>query len=265
MATVPRLGLGTSGNDDPEQCAETVRTALELGYRHIDTAQMYENEAAVGEGLARADVPRESVFLATKVHPDNLGADDVMTTVRASLDRLGVDTVDLLYVHWPTGAYEPAETLPAFDRLYEAGLTRHVGVSNFTPELLAEAVDLLGAPVAANQVEIHPLLPPREELVAACERHGVDLVAYAPFCRGEALTDPTVTAVAEDADVSPARVCLAWLLEQGVAPIPKATGHDHLADNYAALELSLDADALARVDGIDRCYRRFDPEGAPWR
>lgn len=265
MDALPRLGLGTSGNDDPDQCATTVETALELGYRHLDTAQMYDNEAAVGAGLAAADVPREEVLLATKVHPDNLAYETVLETARASRDRLGVDTTDLLYVHWPIAAYDPEATLPAFDALVEEGVTRHVGVSNFTPALLEEAVEILDAPVVANQVELHPLLPPRDALVATCKRHDIDLVAYAPFCRRDALDHDVVQSVAAEQGASPAQVCLAWLLEKECKPIPKATGRDHLADNYAALDLELDADAIARLDAIEERYRKFDPEGAPWQ
>jgi 2,5-diketo-D-gluconate reductase B len=263
--TVPRLGLGTSGNDDPEQCAESVRTALELGYRHLDTAQMYDNEAAVGEGIRRADVDREDVFLATKVHPSDLASEDVLATAEESLDRLGVEYVDLLYVHWPIRAYDAADTLPAFDDLHDRGLTRHVGVSNFTPDLLHEADRILDAPVVANQVEVHPLLPPRPDLVTACEKVGADLVAYAPFCRLDALDVPEVEAVAERHGVSPAQVCLAWSFEKGCKPIPKATGREHLADNWAARELELDDEDVERIDAIEERYRKFDPEGSPWR
>ncbi|MFC7235512.1 aldo/keto reductase [Halosegnis marinus] len=263
--SVPDIGLGTSGNDDPDQCAASVEAAVEEGYRHIDTAQMYDNEAAVGRGVARADVPREELFVATKVHPENLAYDDVLATAEESLDRLGLEYVDLLYVHWPIAAYDAADTLPAFDELYDEGVARNVGVSNFTPDLVAEAADLLDAPIAANQVEIHPLLPPRDDLVETCDRHGVDLVAYAPFCRREALDVPEVTAVAEKHDVSPARTILAWLLEKDCKPIPKATGRDHIADNYAALDLVLDDEDVARIDSIERRYRKFDPEGSPWR
>ena len=262
--TVPALGLGTSGNDDPEQCAETVRTALDIGYRHVDTAQMYDNEAAVGRGIAESSVPREEVFVATKVHPSNLAHDDVLATATESLDRFGLDVVDLLYVHWPLDAYDPESTLSAFDELVDRGITRHVGVSNFTPDLLREANRLLDAPIVANQVEAHPLLPPRRDLVAACEQVGAEFVAYAPFCRGEALDIPEVEAVAADRAVSPARVILAWLREKGCRPIPKATGGAHLRDNYAALDLSLEDKETERIDAIERRYRRFDPDGAPW-
>ncbi|MFB6135857.1 MAG: aldo/keto reductase, partial [Halobacteriaceae archaeon] len=140
-----RLGLGTWRNTDPEQCAESVRAALEMGYRHVDTAQGYDNEAYVGDGIERADVPREEVFLATKVSTDNLAHDDVLATTEGSLERLGTDYVDLLYVHWPTDTYDAEETLTAFQQLYDQGAIRHVGVSNFEPRHLDEARDVLDA------------------------------------------------------------------------------------------------------------------------
>ncbi|GGL54539.1 aldo/keto reductase [Halocalculus aciditolerans] len=265
MEQALRLGLGTSGNDDAAECAETVKTALELGYRHVDTAQMYDNEAAVGDGVARADVPRKDVFLATKIHPDNLAYDDVIESAAASLDRLGVDSVDLLYVHWPTGAYDPEETLPAFDELYADGKTRHVGVSNFTTDLLDEARDVLDAPVFANQVELHPYLQ-QHALRAYGREHNIPLVAYAPLGRRELLDDPIIGSVAEKHAVSPARVILAWHLSlDTVAPIPKATSDAHLRDNYAAHDLSLDAEDYERLLELDRGERFFDPDDAPWR
>jgi 2,5-diketo-D-gluconate reductase B len=262
MPTIPSPGLGTSGNDDPERCAETVATALEMGYRHVDTAQMYDNEAAVGEGIERSAVDREDVFLATKVHPENLGADDVRETTEASLDRLGVDAVDLLYVHWPTDAYDPAATLPAFDRLREAGATRHVGVSNFTPALLDEARETLDAPVVANQVEVHPLFQ-QDDLRAYAREHDLALVAYAPLMRGDAADVPELREVAADYDATPTEVSLAWLRsKETVVPIPKATGEEHLRANLDVPDL--DAADVATLDAIDREKRLVDPDGAPW-
>ncbi|MFB6131716.1 MAG: aldo/keto reductase [Salinigranum sp.] len=261
---VPEIGLGTSRNDDPEQCAESVRTALEAGYRHVDTAQGYGNEAAVGDGVARADVPREEVFLATKVGSDNLAYEDVLASTEASLDRLGVDYVDLLYVHWPIGTYDPEETLRAFDELYDDGTIEHVGVSNFTPDLLAEAADLLDAPIVANQVEMHPMLPPRAELTEYCRSRGIELVAYSPLCRGEALDLPEVRTVAENHGVSPARAILAWLLSRDLRVVSKAVGEAHIRDNLAALDLELDADDVELIDSVDRRKRKFDREDAPW-
>jgi 2,5-diketo-D-gluconate reductase B len=260
---LPPLGLGTANNDDPETCARTVVEALDVGYQHVDTAQMYGNEAAVGDGLARSDVDREEVVLATKVHPDNLAPDDVVASTRESLDRLGVDAVDLLYVHWPTGAYDPEATLPAFDEVRETGLTEHVGVSNFTPDLLAEAREILDAPIAAHQVECHPLLR-QGDLRALARDHDHHLVAYSPLARGEIFDDPVLESIAEKHGVSVAQVCLAWgVAQESVVPIPKATG-EHVVENVAALEVDLDDDDLARIDAIDAEHRLIDPDDAPW-
>ncbi|WP_134671128.1 aldo/keto reductase [Halorussus marinus] len=262
MTTIPSPGLGTSGNDEPDQCAETIRTALELGYRHVDTAQMYDNEAAVGDGIAASDVPREEIFLATKVHPTNLAAEDVARTADESLDRLGVDAVDLFYVHWPTHAYDAEATLPAFDRLAATGKTEHVGVSNFTVDLLAEAREILDAPIAANQVEMHPLLP-QDDLLAYCREHDITVVAYAPLLQGEAGDVDVLADVADDRDVSPEAVSLAWLAQRdGVVPIPKATGESHLRANFDPPALT--DEEVARIDAIERRERRVDPDGAAW-
>ncbi len=260
---MPVLGLGTWENTDPEQCAASVEFALETGYRHIDTAQAYGNEESVGRGIAAADVDREDVFLATKVWIDSLAREDVLQTTRASLDRLGVDSVDLLYVHWPARAYDAEETLVAFDDLVDRGLVDRVGVSNFEPEQLERAVDVLDAPVFANQVECHPLLP-QEELRAACDEHDVAVVAYSPLARGAVMDDPVLTDIAADHGVSAAQVSLAWLREKGVTAIPKATSEAHIEDNWVSLDLSLSDEDVERIDAIDRTDRRVDPGFAPW-
>ncbi|WP_435317543.1 aldo/keto reductase [Haloarchaeobius sp. TZWSO28] len=260
---MPMLGLGTWQNTDPDQCAESIANALEMGYRHIDTAQAYDNEESVGEGIAQADVAREDVFLATKVWITNLAHDDVLETARESLDRLGVDYVDLLYVHWPSDTYAPEETLAAFDELYDEGLIRHVGVSNFEPEHLDEARDLLDAPVFANQVECHPLLP-QDELREYGEANDVNLVAYSPLARGEVFDVPEIQDVAAKHDASAAQVSLAWLREKGVTAIPKATGEAHLRDNLQSVALDLDEEDIATIDGIDTENRVVDPDFAPW-
>ncbi|PSQ16569.1 aldehyde oxidoreductase [Halobacteriales archaeon QS_8_69_26] len=261
VTRIPRPGLGTSGAEG-ETCTRSVEAALEMGYRHVDTAQMYDNERAVGDGIARSSVDREEVFLATKVHPDNLAPEDVRETTTESLERLGVDRVDLLYVHWPIRAYEPSETLPAFDDLRAAGATEAVGVSNFSPDLLAEAVELLDAPVLANQFECHPLLP-QAELRSACADHGATPVAYAPVLQGEADEVPELREVADRHDATPAQVSIAWLLEKGTVPIPKGTG-DHVRENWAARDLSLTDEDVRTIDGIDRRRRLVDPDPAPW-
>ncbi|PSQ06921.1 aldehyde oxidoreductase [Halobacteriales archaeon QS_6_71_20] len=260
---MPMLGLGTWENTDPEACRTAVATALETGYRHVDTAQIYGNEAEVGDGIARADVDREEVFLATKVWIDNLAPEDVRATTEASLDRLGVDAVDLMYVHWPAREYDPEATLSAFDELYDDGLVDRIGISNFEPRQVADAVDRTDAPVFANQVECHPLLQ-QTELREACADHGVEVVAYSPLARGAVFDVPELTEIAEKHGVSEAQVSLAWLREKGVTAIPKATGEDHVRDNWASLALELDDEDVATIDAIDREDRRVDPDFAPW-
>jgi 2,5-diketo-D-gluconate reductase B len=260
---MPVLGLGTWQNEDPETCAASVATALEMGYRHVDTAQAYGNEDAVGDGIARADVPREEIFLATKVWIDDLAPEDVVSSTEASLDRLGVESVDLLYVHWPAGAYDPVETLSAFDDLYEQDLVDRIGISNFEPDQVDEAIDATHAPVFANQIECHPLLPQRD-LREHCADMGVEVVAYSPLARGEVFEVPELVEVADKHDVSPAQVSLAWLREKGVTAIPKATSEAHIRDNWGSLSLELDDEDVETIDGIERRERQVDPDFAPW-
>jgi len=257
------LGLGTWQNTDPDQCAESVRTALAEGYRHVDTAQAYDNEAAVGDGIAAADVDREDVFLATKVWIDDLAHDDVLRSAEASLDRLGTEYVDLLYVHWPARAYDPERTLAAFDELHDDGRIDRVGVSNFEPRHVAEAKEILDADLFANQVELHPLLP-QAELREACADAGVNVVAYSPLARGDVFDVPAIRELAEAHDASPAQVSLAWLREKTVTAIPKATSAEHVRDNWGSLDVALSAEELSRIDAIDRHDRKVDPSFGPW-
>ncbi len=266
VATVnglPALGLGTWENEDPEACTESVRAALEMGYRHVDTAQAYGNEESVGEGIARADVDREDVFLATKVWNENLAYDDVIESTHQSLEKLGVDYVDLLYIHWPAGEYDPEETFDALGELVEEGSVGNVGVSNFEPEQLDEAREASDVDIFANQVECHPLLP-QETLREYADEHDVTLVAYSPLARGEVFEVPQLQEIAEKHDASEAQVSLAWLREKDIPAIPKATGEEHIRDNWESLSLDLDAEDVETIDGIDITERQVDPNFAPW-
>ena len=259
---MPVLGLGTWENDDPAQCTESVANALDAGYRHVDTAQIYGNEAAVGKGIAESDVDRDEIFLASKVWIDELAPADVASSTRESLDKLGVDAVDLMYVHWPAGEYEPEETLPAFAELRDDGLIDRIGVSNFEPEHLDAAADALGEAPFANQVEMHPLLR-QEELREYADANDVELVAYSPLARGEILDDPDIVDIAEKHGVSAAQVSLAWLRESGVTAIPKATGIDHIRDNLASVDLDLDDEDVEAIDSLGRTDRQLNPDFGP--
>jgi 2,5-diketo-D-gluconate reductase B len=254
LAVTPRLGLGTMGIED----ADRIAAAIETGYRHLDTAQIYDNEEVVGRGVERASVERSDLSLATKVWADSLAPDDVAASTRESLDRLGVGYVDLLYVHRPIETYDPDETLPAFDRLREEGRVRAVGVSNFDAEQVAEAREILDAPLAANQVEMHPLYQ-QEDLLADARKNDYALVAYSPLAQGEAFDVPEIRSVAEKHDATPAQISLAWLAaKENVVPIPRSASDDHLRENLAALDIDLDSDDVAAIESIDREEKLFE-------
>lgn len=263
MRQLPALGIGTY-DVSSAVCRRAVQFALDVGYRHVDTAEMYENERAVGDALDAAAVDRDEVFVSTKLHSRHLAYDDVIEHARASRERLGLDTIDLLYVHWPIRTYDPEETLSAIDELYRRGSIRNVGVSNFTPELLDEAIAVLEAPLFAHQVECHPFLP-QHELQQYAREHGHQLIAYSPLAKGTVTDEPELVDVAEEYDATPAQVALAWLLsKENIAAIPKSTSEDHIRENYDAQELRLDDSAIERIDRIERTKRSVDFPDAPW-
>ena len=250
---LPPVGLGTMGIDDPA----TVEAAIDLGYRHLDTAQIYDNEAVVGDGIADSDVDRDDLTVATKLWVDSLAEADVRSGTEASLDRLGLDAVDLLYVHRPRGDYDPETTLPALDDLRVDGLARNVGLSNFEPDKLERAREVLDAPVAAHQVEFHPYYGDRE-LLADAREHDYPLVAYSPLIGGEAFDDPVLTDVADAHDASAAAVSIAWVRSHdNVVTIPKASSVDHLRANLDARSLTLSDAEMDRIDDIDREQELF--------
>lgn len=264
MIDIPKLGLGTWQNTDPEECTNSVKTALEMGYEHIDTAQIYENEEEVGQGLEKADVDRENYFLASKVWNDQLNPEDVKASTKKSIEKLGVDYVDLMYIHWPADEYSPQETLKAFKELIHSGEIKNIGVSNFKPQQLDKAMEIAPKHIIANQVEMHPLLQ-QEELLEKCREHDIKLVAYSPLARGEVFNVPEIQEVADRHGVSEAQVSLAWLMEKdNVVAIPKASSEEHIRDNFEALDLELDEEAVAKIDSIEREERMVDPGFAPW-
>jgi 2,5-diketo-D-gluconate reductase B len=265
VQSLPRVGLGTV-SDDPDEWTENVRTALDMGYRHIDTAQMYENETQVGEGIRAAGVDREEVFLATKTvyHDVPEEPTDVGDAIEESIDRLGVDSVELCYVHWPSGVYEPEAVLPQYEQAVRDGKVDHVGVANFTPDLLDEAREILDVPIAAHQVELHPLLQ-QTEFVEYAQEHDHWLVAYCPVARGKVFDVPELQAVAEKHDITPAGASLAWLLSMdNVAVIPKSSTPAHMRENLAALDVELDEEDVRKIESIDREHRIIDPDYGPW-
>lgn len=263
-STFDRLGYGTYELDDPDECVSGVAHAIDSGYRHIDTAQMYENESDVASGIEQSALDREDAFVATKLSPGNLGYDDAIRTARKSRDRLGVDTIDLLYVHWPIRSYDPTETLPALDKLVEEGVIEHVGLSNFRPDQLDRARESLDAGIFAHQVECHPLLQ-QDTLREYAREDDHWLVAYSPIARNDVADVALLQAIAANHDATPAQVSLAWLLsKESVAPIPKAAAHDHVTQNWAARDLELTPAEIDQIDALDHQERVVDFDAAPW-
>ena len=260
---LPPIGLGTYEMTDPETCREAVATAVDLGYGHVDTAQEYGNETFVAEGVAATDRDADDVFVATKLDTANLGYDDVLETARESAARLGVDSLDLLYVHWPLDTYDPAATLPALDAAVEEGIVDRIGVSNFRPDQLRDAIDRLDTPIAAHQVELHPLWP-QPELRDLAAEHGHELVAYCPIARNEVAEVDRIAEVAATHGATPAQVSLAWVRAKGAVPIPKAASPAHIRENLAALDVELDDGDVAAIDAVERRHRIVDFDAAPW-
>ena len=243
---VPALGLGTAGMTG-EACRRAVEDALELGYRHLDTAQLYRNEDAVGAGLAAADVPREEVFLVTKIRRQNLAYDDVLDSFERSLDRLGTDYVDLLLAHAPSRQVPLEETLGAFDELSAEGLTAHIGVSNFGVDRTREAMATAEAPILTNQVEYSPYYEQRD-LLAFCLEHDLLLTAYTPLAKGKVQGDAVLGEIAERHGKTEAQVALRWLVQQpNVCTIPKAASAAHRRENLAVFDFELSSAEMERI------------------
>jgi 2,5-diketo-D-gluconate reductase B len=250
---LPAVGFGTSPMTGGLS-AETVAAALQVGYRHIDTARKYGTEHAVGEALRTAGVPRQDIFLTTKVSHENLRPADFARSVEESLKALQVDYVDLLLVHWPNPQIDVAEYMPALAKAKRAGLARHIGVANFTTRLLDQAVALCPEPLVALQAEYHPYLD-QSKLLAAVRRHGLVFIAYCPLGRGRLFGDSVLADIAQARGRSVAQIALRWLLQQDVASIPFSSKPERIADNFNVFDFTLsDAEmkrisALARTDG----------------
>lgn len=261
---IPVIGFGT-WQLKGDLCRERVEDALRLGYRHLDTAVLYDNEREVGEGLRSSGVQREEVWVTTKVWRDALHADDLRRSVEGSLERLGLEQVDLLLIHWPNREIPLSQTIPALCRAKKDGLTRSIGVSNFNVALLEQAIDIADEPIVTNQVEYHPFLD-QQTLLRACRRNGVSLTAYSPLAHGKVAEDPTITAMAAEKGVTPGQLTLRWLIQQdGVIAIPKTASRERAGENLNVFSFQLTADEmqaislLAKPDG-----RQIESEWVDW-
>ena len=248
-AKVPVLGFGTWEVFGAEG-RQIVEEALALGYRHIDTAQMYGNEAEVGAAIRSSGIDRAELFVTTKIDNANHGREATRRSTEESLRRLGAGYIDLLLIHWPSREMPMAETLAAMAALKRDGKVRHLGVSNFTTALLAEAIDVHQADLLCNQVEYHPLLSQRAVL-AALRRYGMMLTAYSPLAKGRVHHHPTLIAIGKKYGKTASQIALRWLIEQdGVAAIPKASNRTHMIENLAVVDFALHPEDRAAIDQL---------------
>jgi 2,5-diketo-D-gluconate reductase B len=249
-ARIPLLGLGT-WDLRGRVCARVVEQALRLGYRHIDTAEMYDNEREVGEGFRASGVRRNDVFLTTKIWPSHFAPRELERAARDSLVRLRLSEVDLLLLHWPNPQIPLAETLGALCKVKRDGLARHIGISNFTVALMDEALRLSTEPLVCNQFECHPFLD-QSKLIDACRRDGMAVVAYSPIAKGRAGDNETLSRIGAADKKSAAQVCLRFLVQQNIVVIPRTSKVERLSENAAIFDFALSAREMADIAALAR-------------
>ncbi len=245
-AKVPKLGIGTWRMEGRE-CRDAVSTALDLGYRHVDTAQLYGNEAEVGRAIRDSDVDRDDIFLTTKINPVQTGYRKMSRSVERSLGALDTDHVDLLLIHWPNPLADLEDVMDVLNDVRDDGLTDHIGVSNFGVDRLRKARELSDAPVLTDQLQFHPYHPQRDAL-RYCQQNDVMLTAYSPLGHGGVVRDETLRGIAAKYDKTPAQVALRWATQhRNVVTIPKSTSRDHLRENIDIFDFSLTRDEVDRI------------------
>jgi len=261
-ARIPLIGLGT-WDLRGRVCARMVEEALRLGYRHIDTAAMYDNEREVGEGLRASGIKRDEVFITTKVWQSDLRARAFEQSTKQSLVNLKLSEVDLLLIHWPNPNIPLAETMGALCKMKREGLARHIGVSNFTVALIEEAVRLATEPLVCNQIECHPFLD-QSKVIAATRQHGMAVVAYSPVARGKAPGDRVLARVGKAHDKSAVQVCLRFLVQQDIVVIPRTSKSARLAENFAIFDFALTPAEMKEVGALaSRRGRIVEWDGSP--
>ncbi len=247
-ARIPSIGLGT-WELRGRICARVVEQALRLGYRHIDTAQIYENQREVGDGLRASHVRRDDVFVTTKVWTTHFSPNDLERSAKDSLVKLRMPEVDLLLLHWPNAHVPLAETLGALAHVKRMGLARHIGLSNFTVALIEQAVALCPEPLVCDQVEYHPYLD-QTKVRDACARAGIALVAYSPIAKGNVKSDAVLTRIGAAHGKSAAQVCLRWLVQQNVVAIPRTSKIERLSENIEIFDFALADAEMAEISAL---------------
>jgi 2,5-diketo-D-gluconate reductase B len=260
--SIPTFGVGTFRLTG-QTVIDSVRTALELGYRAVDTAQIYGNEAEVGAAIAASGVARDDLFLTTKIWTEHYGKERLVSSLRASLDKLRTDRVDLALIHWPApgNGVELPEYMEALAEAKSLGLARRIGISNFKIALTRQAIDVVGkGEIATNQIELSPYLQ-NTTLTAYLKEQGIPVTSYMTLAYGKVLKDPVLARIAGKHDATVAQVALAWALQLGYAVIPSSTKRENLASNLLARDLRLDADDMAAIAALERNGREVDPAG----
>jgi 2,5-diketo-D-gluconate reductase B len=261
---IPKIGCGT-WQLRGAQCAQVVEEALRVGYRHIDTAQGYENEAAVGEGIRASGVPRDDIFITTKVRPDRAADGELQKSTEESLKRLGTGVIDLLLLHWPSPTVPVSESARALSDAKSRGLTKHIGVSNLTIAKLDEAVRSSDQPLAAAQIEYHPYLN-QSRILGAIRGHGLAVIAYCPIALGKVATDPRLIEIGKKHHKTAAQVALRWLIQQNdVAAIPKTAQPARLRENLSAFDFQLTESEMGEMSRLTRPNSRIvnEPQWVP--
>ena len=249
-ARIPGLGLGTWALRG-EECAKSVEAALQLGYRHIDTAAMYGNEREVGQGLRASGVSRDDVFITTKVWSSDIGEGDLQRSAEASLARLQIPIVDLLLIHWPNPTIPLKVSIAALCDAKKRGLARHIGVSNFSIDLMRQAVALSSEPIVANQCECNPRSD-QTPLIDECRRRGVAFVSHRPLGKGALARDPLLTRIGATHGKSAAQAALRWHVQRGLVAIPKAARREHLEENFAIFDFELSEGEMKEISAMGR-------------
>jgi diketogulonate reductase-like aldo/keto reductase len=261
-AQIPQVGLGVYQSTPGAATRDAVTAALELGYRHIDTARIYQNEADVGAAIKASSVPRDQVFVTTKLWNDDHGYDEALRALDASLERLGFDYVDLYLIHWPVPDRR-RESWRALERAFADGRARAIGVSNYLVQHLRELLGEAKVMPHVNQIELSPFLQ-RRDTRELCRKHGIVIEAYSPLTRGDRLAHPTVVALARAAGRTPAQVLLRWGIQHGCVVLPKSNRRDRISENAAVFDFALDAKAMATLDGLEEgLAMNWDPADAP--
>ena len=244
-AKIPAIGLGT-WELRGRTCARLVEQALRLGYRHIDTAQIYENEREVGEGLRASKIRRDEIFVTTKIWTNHFAPHDLERSTKESLTKLRLTEVDLLLLHWPNPQVPLSETLGALAHVKKIGMARHIGVSNFTVALIDEAVALCPEPLVCDQVEYHPYLD-QTKVLEACARHGLTLVAYSPIAKGRITGDELLEQIGRKYRKTAAQICLRWLVQQNVIAIPRTSKIERLSENIEIFDFELSGEEMRQI------------------